>query len=72
MIIDLSERVASEGAKPMLDEPVPRYTLVDLGMVVAVPFLALLAAVPVAWGWGLSWPDVAIALVAPTWCPASA
>jgi hypothetical protein len=71
MIIDLSEKVASEGAKPMLDEPVPRYTLVDLGMVVAVPFLALLAAVPVAWGracpgrmWRSRWP--------PTWCPASA
>jgi stearoyl-CoA desaturase (Delta-9 desaturase) len=27
---------------------------------VALPFLALLAAVPVAWGWGLSWLDVLI------------
>jgi stearoyl-CoA desaturase (delta-9 desaturase) len=33
---------------------------------VVVPFLALLAAVPVAWGRGLSWTDAAIALVAYT------
>ncbi len=51
VVVDLSGAVVSGGAKPLLDEPVPRYTLVVLGMVVAVPFLALLAAVPVAWGW---------------------
>ena len=26
-----------------------------------IPFLAVLAAVPVAWGWGLGWLDLAIA-----------
>ena len=30
---------------------------------IAVPFLALVAAVPVAWGWGLRWHDVVIAIV---------
>ncbi|WP_327011659.1 acyl-CoA desaturase [Dactylosporangium sp. NBC_01737] len=30
---------------------------------VIVPFLALLAAVPFAWGWGLTWLDVALAVV---------
>ncbi len=30
---------------------------------VAIPFLALLAAVPLAWGWGLGWHDVIIAVV---------
>jgi stearoyl-CoA desaturase (Delta-9 desaturase) len=30
---------------------------------VIVPLLALVAAVPLAWGWGLTWVDVAIALV---------
>ncbi|TMM33285.1 MAG: acyl-CoA desaturase [Actinobacteria bacterium] len=63
-VIDLSHRVAPDGAKPMLDEPLPRYTVVVLGIFVVVPFLALLAAVPVAWGWGLSWRDAAIGLVA--------
>ena len=39
---------------------------VVMGIFVVVPFLALLAAVPVAWGRGLSWTDAAIALVAYT------
>jgi stearoyl-CoA desaturase (Delta-9 desaturase) len=30
---------------------------------IVVPFLAILAAVPVAWGWGLGWHDIVIALV---------
>ena len=30
---------------------------------VIVPFLALLAAVPFAWGWGLTWLDIAIGVV---------
>jgi stearoyl-CoA desaturase (delta-9 desaturase) len=29
---------------------------------VIVPFLALLAAVPVAWGWGLTWIDIVLAV----------
>ncbi|HYJ76526.1 MAG TPA: acyl-CoA desaturase [Kineosporiaceae bacterium] len=36
---------------------------VALAIFIAVPFLALVAAVPVAWGWGLGWWDVAIAVV---------
>jgi stearoyl-CoA desaturase (Delta-9 desaturase) len=34
---------------------------VVLVLFIGVPFLALVAAVPVAWGWGLGWRDVAIA-----------
>jgi stearoyl-CoA desaturase (delta-9 desaturase) len=34
-----------------------------LGLFIAVPILALIAAVPVAWGWGLGWHDIVIALV---------
>jgi stearoyl-CoA desaturase (delta-9 desaturase) len=30
---------------------------------VIAPFLAMVAAVPVAWGWGLGWVDVALAVV---------
>jgi stearoyl-CoA desaturase (delta-9 desaturase) len=32
-----------------------------LGLFLIVPFVALLAAVPVMWGWGLSWQDAVIA-----------
>ncbi|MFI9270651.1 acyl-CoA desaturase [Kitasatospora sp. NPDC052896] len=34
-----------------------------LALFIVLPFLALLAAVPVAWGWGLDWTDVIIATV---------
>jgi stearoyl-CoA desaturase (delta-9 desaturase) len=34
---------------------------VALSLFIAVPFLAVLAAVPVAWGWGLGWRDLVIA-----------
>ncbi|RZT88114.1 stearoyl-CoA desaturase (delta-9 desaturase) [Pseudonocardia sediminis] len=34
-----------------------------VGIFVAVPMLALIAAVPFAWGWGLSWLDVGLAFV---------
>jgi stearoyl-CoA desaturase (Delta-9 desaturase) len=28
---------------------------------VLIPFVALVAAVPIAWGWGLGWTDLALA-----------
>ena len=34
-----------------------------LGVFVVVPFLAVIAAVPVAWGWGLGWTDIVLAVV---------
>jgi stearoyl-CoA desaturase (delta-9 desaturase) len=34
-----------------------------LGIFIVVPLLAVAAAVPVAWGWGLGWHDLVIALV---------
>jgi stearoyl-CoA desaturase (Delta-9 desaturase) len=33
-----------------------------VGVFVAVPFLALVAAVPLAWGWGLGWHDIVLAV----------
>lgn len=39
-----------------------------LAIFIVVPFLALLAAVPVAWGWGVSWRDLVIAAVMYTIC----
>ncbi len=42
-----------------------RSSVVDrvlVGVFVAVPFLALLAAAPLAWGWGLGWHDILLAV----------
>jgi stearoyl-CoA desaturase (Delta-9 desaturase) len=36
---------------------------VALGLFIGVPFLALLAAVPVLWGWGVGWRDLLIMTV---------
>jgi stearoyl-CoA desaturase (Delta-9 desaturase) len=44
-------------------EPKRRGENVMLTLFIAVPFLALLAAVPVAWGRGLGWRDLALAFV---------
>jgi stearoyl-CoA desaturase (Delta-9 desaturase) len=54
---------ARAGPKPLLENPQPRSALVVLWVFVTVPFLALMAAVPLAWGWGLSWVDIAILAV---------
>lgn len=48
--------------KALLEDPPPTSAMVLLVVGVVVPFVALLAAVPVAWGWGLSWLDITIAV----------
>jgi stearoyl-CoA desaturase (delta-9 desaturase) len=64
VVVQLPDRVPSAVGKPLIEpERVPRLTIVVMAVVVAVPFLALLAAVPIAWGWGLSWLDLTLALV---------
>jgi stearoyl-CoA desaturase (Delta-9 desaturase) len=50
------------GSKPLLEGRRPTVALAALWVFIVGPFLALLAAVPVAWGWGLSWLDVTIAV----------
>ncbi|MGX7669793.1 acyl-CoA desaturase [Plantactinospora sp. DSM 117369] len=60
----LLEQPASEakkGPKPLTDGVQSKGILVALWSFVTIPFLALLAAVPVAWGGWLSWTDIAIA-----------
>ncbi|MEV1175802.1 acyl-CoA desaturase [Nonomuraea sp. NPDC049784] len=49
------------GVAPIIDGRKPVAAVVAFWVFVLVPFAALAAAVPVAWGWGLSWADVAIA-----------
>jgi len=55
-------------AEPRSRQPIiagqrPRREVVLIGVFVVVPLLALVAAVPVAWGWGLRWADVVLAAV---------
>jgi len=54
---------ASNAPRPLTSGKQSRTTLIGLWAFVVLPFLALIAAVPFAWGWGLSWADVAIAVV---------
>ena len=42
-------------------EPSGRLDRFLVGLFVAVPLLAVLAAVPLAWGWGLGWHDIVLA-----------
>ncbi|MEO3775433.1 acyl-CoA desaturase [Micromonospora sp. B11E3] len=49
------------GPKPLTQGPQSAGILVALWAFVVVPFLALVAAVPVAWGGWLSWTDLAVA-----------
>ncbi|GII30525.1 acyl-CoA desaturase [Planotetraspora mira] len=49
------------GPKPIFDGRRPLPAQVGVYAFVAVPLLAVLVAVPVAWGWGLGWVDVILA-----------
>jgi len=60
----------SGGAAPPAKGPKPitvgrRRNHVQLGVYIfiLVPFAALIAAVPLAWGWGLTWTDVILAVI---------
>jgi len=56
-------RRAQAAGKPMLAGTKARGEQTALYFFVVIPFLALLAAVPALWGWGMSWTDVSLALV---------
>jgi stearoyl-CoA desaturase (Delta-9 desaturase) len=57
----LDERPTSQ-PKPTFEGTKKRGEQIVLYLVVILPFLAFVAAVPVAWGWGLGWTDVALFL----------
>jgi stearoyl-CoA desaturase (delta-9 desaturase) len=54
----------SPGPIPDLQpEPIGGGEKTLVAIFVVVPLLALLAAIPLAWGWGLGWHDIVIAVV---------
>ena len=60
----LDERPASPtGPKPVTEGTKRRGEQFALYSFVIIPFIAFVAAIPVAWGWGLGWTDVALFLV---------
>ncbi|ADG89850.1 acyl-CoA desaturase [Thermobispora bispora] len=58
----LTERPGRQPKPEFEPEKKTKGMLAVFFLVVTVPLLALVAAVPVAWGWGLTWTDVAIAV----------
>jgi stearoyl-CoA desaturase (delta-9 desaturase) len=61
---DLQElREAQPGGKPVLAGQKARGEQTALYIFVIVPFLALVAAIPFVWGWGIGWTDLVLALV---------
>ncbi len=60
---DVTSRLAASPPTVMTRSPRgARAEQVVLLLLIIVPFLAVIAAIPVAWGWGLGWHDIVIAL----------
>ncbi len=60
-----TEAAATQSRTPLSDlqdEPIGRGEKILVGIFVGVPMLALLAAIPLAWGWGLTWHAAVIAI----------
>jgi stearoyl-CoA desaturase (Delta-9 desaturase) len=53
----------ARGPKPITVGRRKNITQLGVYIFILVPFAALVAAVPLAWGWGLTWVDVILALV---------
>ncbi|TCK26735.1 acyl-CoA desaturase [Pseudonocardia endophytica] len=60
--LDIAPPPTRSGPAPITDGQRPPGQMVLVGLFVALPTLALVAAVPFAWGWGLGWTDVALAV----------
>jgi len=62
-VLEPLEPTRAKGRPETEPELKRRSERVLVGVFTAVPFLALAAAVPLAWGWGLTWTDVIIGAV---------
>jgi len=60
-VLDPAQATDSRGAKPLTEGKQSAGILIALWAFVIIPFVALVAAVPVAWGGFLTWTDIAIA-----------
>ena len=56
------EAPPSTGPKPITDGQRGPWTQFAVYLFVLIPMAALIAAVPLAWGWGLSWLDVGLSV----------
>ena len=64
-VTDTTSAPAVQGRRPLNDlqeEPKGMGEKILVGVFVAIPMVALVAAIPLAWGWGLGWHDVIIAI----------
>jgi stearoyl-CoA desaturase (delta-9 desaturase) len=61
--LDVTEQPASGGAKPVVSGRRHTWSQFAVYVFVLVPMVALIAAIPFAWGWGLTWLDVVLAVV---------
>jgi stearoyl-CoA desaturase (Delta-9 desaturase) len=60
--IDDATTAVRTGPKPAIEGAKARGEQTALYLFVIIPFLAFLAAIPIAWGWGLGWTDVILAV----------
>jgi stearoyl-CoA desaturase (delta-9 desaturase) len=59
----LDQPKGDSGPRPLTEGKQPTGILIALWSFVVIPFAALIAAIPVAWGGWLSWTDVTLALI---------
>jgi len=60
--LDVTEQPAPGGAKPVVSGRRNAWSQFAVYAFVLVPMAALIAAIPLAWGWGLTWLDVILAV----------
>jgi stearoyl-CoA desaturase (Delta-9 desaturase) len=62
-VLEKTATTTSTVPKPLTEGKQSAGILIALWAFVVLPFVAVVVAVPVAWGWGLSWLDVAMTAV---------